>query len=29
MTFRDFIGLGWLRFSFTLRWHGKQKRRGD
>lgn len=29
MTLRDFIGLGWLRFGWTIRWRGKQKGRGE
>jgi hypothetical protein len=29
MTFRDFIGLGWLHFGLTIRFRGKQKGRGE
>ena len=28
MTLRDFLGLGWLRIGWTIRWRGKQKGRG-
>ena len=29
MTLRDFLGLGWLRFGFTIRFKRKQKGRGE
>lgn len=29
MTFRDFLGLGWLRIGWTIRFRGKQKGRGE